>query len=122
MQTVDKNRIQDNIGTGTDQDGGHAETCESLCRNKKIQAQSQHDKNRSGNINLHIRQRIDNCLFTAAEEPQQRFTKNPEKYTQDNGFNDQDNETVIQDPVVFGCLILPHADGGSWGTALTDQC
>jgi len=45
MQSVDKNRIQNNIGTGTDQDRCHTEAGKSLSGNKKIHTQGQHNKN-----------------------------------------------------------------------------
>ena len=71
---------------------------------------------------MHIRQSIDNGLFTAPEKPEKLFSEKPEKNSQNNGFKDENNKTVIHDPIGFCMFILSHVDGSSWGTSLTDQC
>ena len=38
------------------------------------------------------------------------------------GFKDENNKTIIHDPIGFCMFILSHVDGSSWGTALTNQC
>ncbi len=111
VKTEDEDRVEDDIGDGTDQDGDHALASETLGIDEEIHAERDHDEGCAEDVDAEIVFRRLESLIRGAEIGEEIVLPEVDQGNDDNCKPQQIDEGFIQDFRSFLLVLLTQLDG-----------
>ena len=117
----DQDRVEHDVGHGSEHDGGHAVSGEALRSDEQVHPHAEHHKDGAGRVDAHIRQRIHDGLAACAEDPQKPFSKQLKRKRQHSGGCDQRGKAPAEIFLRPAVVSAAHLNGRQRRAALRDQ-
>ena len=111
IQQKNKNRIQNNISHSTQPRRQHADATKTLSVNKAVHAQTDHDKQRTAQVDGRIISGIHICNITGTEQIQQRLQASQTRRHQHGTRQQQHSKGRSHDPSSFFFVSCTSRDG-----------
>ena len=121
IKTVNQDGIQDQIQQCAHTSSGHTGFCVPLIGDKGIQAQRNHDKKRTNQIDAQVSRGIRQRLCIGTEKGQDRITKHLKHNQKCHRNTCKHTSTLAENLCGFLIVPLPHGNSGTGRAACTNQ-